>query len=225
MNKNCMINYLSYPLSESTPLYGNGEGIKFLLEKQIGHGDSCNTMNLAFPNHSGTHIDFPYHFNPDGKTIDDYPAEFWQFNEVELIDLSGSVNDSQIIVPDIFPKPINCEADLILIKTGYGVFRKTDRYTITPPGLSADLAPYFRQKYPKLRCVGMDLISVSSYNNRSEGRKAHHAFLNPVQGEPILLIEDMKLDVFDLISKVIVAPLRIEKADGAPCTVMAYTKK
>jgi len=220
-----MINYLSYPLSENTPLYGNGEGIKFLLEKQISHGDSCNTMTLAFPNHSGTHIDFPYHFNPDGKTIDGYPAEFWQFNEVELIDLSGTVNDSQIIVPDRFPEPVNCEADLILIKTGYGIFRKTDRYTITPPGLSADLAPYFRQKYPKLRCVGMDLISVSSYSNRSEGRKAHHAFLNPAEGEPILLIEDMKLDVFDLIFKVIVAPLRIEKADGTPCTIMAYTKK
>jgi kynurenine formamidase len=71
----------------------------------------------------------------------------------------------------------------------------------------------------------MDLISVSSYSNRSEGRKAHHAFLNPAEGEPVLLIEDMKLDVFDLIFKVIVAPLRIEKADGAPCTVMAYTKK
>ena len=181
-------------------------------------------MNFAFPNHSGTHIYFPYHFNPDGKTIDGYPAEFWQFNEVELIDLSGTVNDSQIIVPDKFPKPINCEADLILIKTGYGVFRKTDRYTITPPGLSADLAPYFRQKYPKLRCLGMDLISVSSYSNRNEGHKAHHAFLNPEEGEPILLIEDMKLDVFDLISKVIVAPLRIEKADGVPVTVFAETK-
>jgi len=220
-----MINYLSYPLSEKTPLYGNDTGIQISSDKNIINGDSCNTMNLAFPNHSGTHIDFPYHFNPDGKTIEDYPAEFWQFNEVELIDLSGTVNDSQIIVPDRIPKPINCEAGLILIKTGYGVFRKTDRYTITPPGLSADLAPYFRQKYPKLRCVGMDLISVSSYSNRSEGRKAHHAFLNPAEGEPVLLIEDMKLDVFDLIFKVIVAPLRIEKADGAPCTVMAYTKK
>jgi arylformamidase len=222
MTKNRMIHYLSYPLSESTPLYGNGEGIKFLLEKQIIHGDSCNTMNLTFPNHSGTHIDAPFHFDPDGKTIDGYPAEFWEFNEVELIDLSGTVNDSQIIVPDKFPEPINCEADLVLIKTGYGVFRKTDRYTITPPGLSADLAPYFRQKYPKLRCVGMDLISVSSYCNRSEGRKAHHAFLNPDEGTPILLIEDMKLDIDGPFKKIIVAPLLIEIADGAPCTVFAF---
>ena len=101
-----MINYLSYPLSEKTPLYGNDTGIQISSDKNIINGDSCNTMNLAFPNHSGTHIDFPYHFNPDGKTIEDYPAEFWQFNEVELIDLSGTVNDSQIIVPDRIPEPM-----------------------------------------------------------------------------------------------------------------------
>jgi arylformamidase len=216
--------FLSYFLSNDTPLYGNGNGIEILPDKEIMNDDSCNTMNLTFPNHSGTHIDFPYHFNPEGKTINDYPADFWQFDLVELIDLSGKVDDGQIIGPELFPKPINCETGLILIKTGYEKYRGTNRYTLTPPGLSANLVPCFREKYPKLRCVGMDLISVSSYSNRNEGHKAHHAFLNPEEGEPILLIEDMKLDVFDLISKVIVAPLRIEKADGVPVTVFAETK-
>ena len=69
----------------------------------------------------------------------------------------------------------------------------------------------------------MDLISVSSYSNRLEGRKAHHAFLNPEEGDPILLIEDMKLDTVGPFSKIIVAPLLIDKADGVPCTVIAHT--
>ena len=68
----------------------------------------------------------------------------------------------------------------------------------------------------------MDLISISSYSNRDEGRKAHHAFLNPIEGEPILLIEDMKLDHVTRLKKVIVAPLLIDNADGSPCTVLAY---
>ena len=70
----------------------------------------------------------------------------------------------------------------------------------------------------------MDLISVSSYSNRSEGRKAHQAFLKPEIGNPILLVEDMKLNIKGPFSKVIVAPLLIDKADGAPCTVLAYTE-
>ena len=116
---------------------------------------------------------------------------------------------------------MNRDIELLLIKTGFGNYRGTDRYTLTPPGLSSELASYFRQEFPVLRCVGMDLISVSSYSNREEGRKAHREFLNPKEGQPILLIEDMKLDVDDVFKKVIVAPLLIENADGAPCTVIA----
>ena len=214
---------LSYHLSSKTPLYGNGVGIDFTPEKQIQNNDSCNTMNLSFPNHRGTHIDFPRHFNPKGKSLSDYPAEFWEFNEVQMIDLSGKIDDCQIISHEFFDAVKNNKAELLLITTGYGTFRGTDRYTLTPPGLGSNLALFFRKKFPKLRCIGMDLISISSYSNREEGRKAHHAFLNPDEGEPILLIEDMKLDTNSFFNKVIVAPLLIDNADGAPCTVLAYT--
>ena len=217
------ISYLSYYLSNDTPLYGNSLGIELSSEKKIHLGDSCNTLNLSFPNHSGTHIDLPYHFNPDGKTLDDYPVKFWQFNQVELADLSGKVDDGQIIEPTLFTGFRNKKTELLLIKTGYGIYRGSDRYTLTPPGLSADLAPFLRAKLPKLRCIGMDLISISSYSNRSEGRKAHHAFLNPNKGEPILLIEDMNLDTDGPFNKIIVAPLLIDKADGTPCTIIAYS--
>ena len=215
--------YLSYFLSENTPLYGNSTGIEFNADKQINEGDSCNTMNLSFPNHSGTHIDFPYHFNSQGKTLTDYSADFWEFQQVTLVDLSGKVSNSQIIGPEMFPSLENRYIELLLIKTGFGIYRGTDRYTLTPPGLSSELASYFRQEFPVLRCVGMDLISVSSYSNREEGRKAHREFLNPKEGQPILLIEDMKLDVNDSFKKVIVAPLLIENADGVPCTVISFS--
>lgn len=215
---------LSYHLSSKTPLYGNGVGIEFTPEKQIRNNDSCNTMNLSLPNHSGTHIDFPSHFDPEGKSLSDYPAEFFEFNEVEIVDLSGEIDDCQIISHDFFDPVENIKTDLLLIKTGYGTFRGTDRYTLTPPGLASELAPFFRKNFPKLRCIGMDLISVSSYSNREEGRKAHHAFLNPDKGEPILLIEDMNLNVDGPFNTVIVAPLLIDNADGSPCTVLAYTE-
>ena len=216
---------LSYHLSSETPLYGNDIGIEFKPDKQIEKNDSCNTMNLFFPNHCGTHIDAPSHFNPKGKSLTDYPSEFWEFNNIELIDLSGKVKDCQIINNELFDYVGNEKTDLLLIKTGYGIFRGTDRYTLTPPGLASELASFFRDKYPKLRCIGMDLISISSYSNREEGRKAHHAFLNPNEGEPILLIEDMKLETDDQFNKVIVAPLLIDNADGSPCTVFAYAVK
>ena len=193
--------FLSHSLSQDTPLYGNGEGIHFTSDKEIEKGDSCNTMNLSLPNHSGTHIDFPYHFNPEGKTINDYPAEYWQFDHVEMVDLSGKVGNCQIIGPELFSGLGNLATDLLMIKTGNSIEGGTDRYTLTPLGLSAELAPFLKMVFPKLRCIGMDLISVLSYSKREEGRKAHNIFLNPDKGEPILLNKDMKLDMDDHFNK------------------------
>ena len=91
--------------------------------------------------------------------------------------------------------------ELLLIRTVMCKYRGTDKYTITPPGLSSELAPYLRKNFQNLGCIGLDLISIGSYANRKEGHKAHHAFLNPKKGEPILLLEDMKLDSNSVYSK------------------------
>lgn len=214
--------YLSYPLSEKTPLYGNGKGISLKSDQQQDKGDSCNTMLWSFPNHSGTHIDAPKHFNSNGKTITDYPPEFWVFNKVELIDISHAVDDSQLIEPEIFPEFKVKDPELFLIKTGYGKYRGTDRYTLTPPGISANVAKWLRDRYPSIRCVGMDIISVSSYSNRVEGRKAHHAFLSHIK--PLLLVEDMDLTSTNqntVLHEIIVSPLFVQGTDGSPCTVFA----
>ena len=184
------MNLLSYNISENTPVYGNGKGISITSDKEISNGDSCNTMNITFPNHSGTHIDLPCHFDPNGISLSDYPPNFWEFNQVELVDLSNKIKECELISSDKFLKITNPEIDLLLIKTGFWKYRGTDKYTLTPPGISSELAGYLRGKFLKLRCIGMDIISISSFSHRDEGRKAHHAFLNPENGNPILLIED-----------------------------------
>tara|TARA_X000001036_G_C20344326_1_gene669821 strand:- start:151 stop:699 length:549 start_codon:yes stop_codon:yes gene_type:complete len=179
-------------------------------------------MNIAFPNHSGTHIDLPCHFDPDGISLNDYSPSFWEFTNVELVDLTNKVDEFDLITSKFLPKINNNQIDLLLIKTGFGEYRGTDKYTLRAPGISFELAHYLRKKFPKIRCIGMDLISISSYSKRKEGHKSHHAFLNPKRGNPILLIEDMKITDVAPFEKVIVAPLMIENSDGAPCTIFGY---
>jgi kynurenine formamidase len=214
--------YLSYELSESTPLYGGSKDVKLVQARQMIKGDTCNIMNLSFPTHCGTHIDLPYHFDPEGQTLSDYSADPWLFDKIEVIDISGKVNDKQMIKQDMFPQFNKKDIDLLLIKTGYGQYRGTDRYTMTPPGIASEVADWLRVTHPTVRCVGMDLISVSSFSNREEGRRAHRAFLAPESGKPILLLEDVKLEHNGPYERVIIAPLLIEGADGAPCTVFGF---
>jgi kynurenine formamidase len=54
--------YLSYSLSENTPLFGNSKRLSLKADKRQQNGDSCNTMISSLPNHAGTHIDAPLTF-------------------------------------------------------------------------------------------------------------------------------------------------------------------
>ncbi|MDP3683255.1 MAG: cyclase family protein, partial [Ignavibacteria bacterium] len=81
--------YLSYFLEEATPVYGGVEGtIQFKQIKSIDNGDTSNNQEFHFPGHSGTHIDFPRHFSANGKTCNDYSADFWIFRKVGFLHCS-----------------------------------------------------------------------------------------------------------------------------------------
>jgi len=216
--------WLSYSLSEKTPAYGGGPGVGIEPTKSIARGDSCNTSLWHFPNHVGTHVDAPKHFFEDGNTIDSYKPEFWIFERVCIVSVFLESTSMMIKLEHIIPF-LKDKPDLLLIMTGMGKFRQNKTYWESSPGLSPVLARELRTLCPSLRAVGVDFISISSWQNRTEGREVHREFLNPaVPGSPVVLIEDMNLlslsgDIH--VERVFVLPLRVENGDGAPCTVMA----
>ena len=213
--------YLNHPLNNDTPLYGGVKEIKIIKSTSISEGDTANSIHFSMPNHVGTHIDVPKHFFDNGKTLSDYPASFWFFQKPQLIDVS--CDDGQLIIPlEIVPN-LNNDTDILLIRTRYEKYRQKTRYWSKNPGISVELAMALRSNFPSLRAVGMDFISVTSRLHREEGKKTHREFLgNNYQSEPIVLIEDMSLiDYTDDINKIIVSPLMIQDADGAPCTIIA----
>ena len=213
--------YLSHQINNRTPLYGGVKGITISKSTSIREGDTANSMHLSMPNHAGTHIDLPKHFFNDGKTLSDYPASFWFFQKPQLIDVS--CDDGQLIIPlEIIPN-LNNDTDVLLIRSGYEKYRQNTRYWAKNPGISVELAMALRSNFPSLRAVGMDFISVTSRLHREEGRRAHRKLLgDEYKTEPIVLIEDISLINYTHdINKIIVCPLMIQDADGAPCTIIA----
>ena len=214
--------YLSHPFSNDTPLYGGAKDIKINQGSSIQDGDTANTLNLSFPNHSGTHVDVPYHFFEDGMKLTDYDASFWIFHHPVCVDVCG--DDGYLVRYDDVRESINKNTDLLLIRTGYEKHRDEKKYWQKNPGLSVDLARKLRTNNPNIRAVGVDVISITSRLHREEGRKAHREFLGDhYPSSPIVLIEDMSLINYkDIITNVLIAPLIVNDADGAPCTVIAY---
>lgn len=212
--------YLSYSLANEIPVYGGRGSLNINNIKSLNSGDPANVFIFTMENHWGTHIDCPAHFFENGSKVADYPADFWFFKNPMVIHIAlkpGELLDCSGWIDGIKP-----DTDIILFKSGWGRLRKTEKYSIDNPGIHPEVGFFLRGKYPSVRAVGIDWISVSSFQNREAGRQAHHAFLDPDGlNDPILLIEDMDLpkDLPGLIS-VWIFPLRIDGMDSAPCTVI-----
>lgn len=205
---------LSYFFSADTPLYGGAEGkITFIKTNSISNGQNSNNLHLSFPNHAGTHIDFPYHFDNYGKKSHEYDAAFWVFNNVGFINCGTDKIEEAIL-------GLSGDIEMLILKTGFGSKRSDPVYWSSQPVIPAELASIFRTRFPKLRVFGFDLISLTSQLNREEGKAAHLAFLKEYG---ILIIEDMNLqEVNSAPSSVIVSPFQIYASDGAPCNITAF---
>jgi kynurenine formamidase len=210
--------FLSHEINEETPLYGGNSDIVLKKQKAIKEGDSCNTMYWSFPNHIGTHIDAPLHFIDSKFSITDFSPRDFIFSKIEVARID-KVGAGYIIGPHDLAGIKDC--DLLLIKTNFEKYRDDKIYWNNSPCLASESAGWLKSKCPSIRAVGIDFISVSNLNNRELGREAHESFLT----RDILLIEDMKLEnVERTLDSVIVAPLRVQEADGAPCTILGIYK-
>jgi len=212
--------WLSYTLSKNTPAYGDGDGFQIFPEKCISSGDSCNVSKLIFNNHLGSHVDAPRHFLTEGMSVDSYQPKDWIFSSPLLIDLplsSAELISVNHLSPLLLESKYDC--DLLLIRTGFESLRSERRYWESGPGLHPDLAAWLKCKFPSLRAIGMDWISVSSFQHRVEGRAAHRKLLGAVWR----LFEDLSLGMVarGLSHSVLALPLRIDGGDGAPCTNIA----
>ena len=210
--------YLSHPLSETTPHYGGGNKASVIPVKTDRENHTLSTTEATFSFHTGTHIDFPEHFFQNSKTADKYSADFWFFNNPLIIEIQ---QESKIIKDNLLSEIKKYSGggyDIILVKTFSD--RSKPEYQTENYGFDPEVAVNLRKHLRNVRVMGFDSISLSSYTNRTLGRKAHMEFLRP--DWPILPLEDMKLDDITegSLKSVTVMPLIAMGADAAPCTVV-----
>jgi kynurenine formamidase len=216
--------FLSHLLDSRTPSYGNRNAIQLENKRSIDCGDHANESFLHMSVHQGTHIDMPLHFHANGQSIENFPASFWIFDHPLLIEIDQTdeiICDGIIQALEKIPDGLKKKCDLLMVKTGMAEKRYSSEFWENNPGFSPDLYHHFKEELSLLRVFGFDSISLTGFQHRESGKKAHQQFLNP--DTPILLLEDMKLDEVSSESKfkkIIISPLRLVKSDGLPCTVI-----
>lgn len=171
--------------------------------------------------HFGTHLDFPSHFSEAGARSEDYLPEFFLFSRVGTADVMPSAGSSLISAADLesalhgMDEKIEC----LVLRTGMGFYRFDEKYWNDNYGFDTGVAAYLRKRFPHLRVLGFDLISLSCVHHRDTGRIVHREFFE----NGILPLEDMDLRQLNdgRIEAMILSPLRVVGAEAAPVTAFA----
>lgn len=168
-------------------------------EKEIllstSNGDVCNLTAIKMCAHNGTHVDAPYHFYGDGKTIDQIALDkFVGFAYVAEHDGDISADDAKRILESARKCNPNCW-ERILVK---------GKATVTK-----DAAEVFASE--KIKLFGNESQTVGPEDAPKE---VHLKML----GAEIVLLEGIRLsEVSEGAYLLSAAPLNLGGADGAPC--------
>jgi kynurenine formamidase len=221
-----MLIQLSYALSEHTPFYPSLPKPQLRQIYSLAKGDVCNSYYLTTSNHAGTHVDAPRHFSASGRSIGDYGVAELVFGRPALLDLP--LNDDELIEPsrlDPVLAPAATDADILLLRSGYGRFRTDEaRYIGRSPGFGPEAAALLMARFPKLKALAVDFVSISAAAHEAAGAGAHRVFLGcgDYASRPILLVEDAFLPAgLPRLERVFVIPWMFEGLDSAPCVMFA----
>ena len=161
----------------------------------IEKNDVCNLTEFSMCAHNGTHIDAPFHFINDGKTVDEICLDSF-VGMVYVAEHQGVVSEKDATKIIEKAKIMNVEsAKRILIK-GEAV-------------VSANAAKVFASN--KILLVGNESQTIGPEDAPME---VHNILL----GADVVLLEGVRLaDVKEGVYFLNAAPLNLSGSDGAPC--------
>lgn len=222
---------LTYSLNEANPYWPGEHYVPFKLTTIATlERDGVLSKALSLPEHLGTHIDAPNHFERDQPSVDQIPIEEF-FAPGVVIDISAKAEQDA----DCLLLPSDIEewerqhgripnGAVVLLRTGWGRFwNNYDRYKnqdvrgrLHFPGYSAEAARLLVEAR-NVRGLGIDTLSID--RGLSQKFEVHHL----VNGagryglENLARLDQLPPRGFFLV----IAPMKIETGTGGPTRIFA----
>ena len=175
-----------------------------------------NTTTLHLYSHSGTHLDAPLHFMPDGSTLERMPLQKCMGTAV-VLNLSHKSPRSLITIADMHPIADQIgHGTRLLLRTDWDAHANQSDYRTHFPRISLELAEWLASR--KIWLLGLETPSVASLQDKKELTVVHQALLK----EEIVIVESLS-NLRHLPNKAffIALPLKIEGGDGSPVRAIA----
>jgi len=200
---------ISVPIQTGMVHWPGDSDIAISKLSEISKGAVCNVSHLSCSVHTGTHMDAPLHFLPDGKSMDSLAFDA-TIGPARVIEIS----DPHSIKPEALRKERLKPGERILFKTQNSAkaWKSTEfakNFVFISKGAAALLAK------AKIRTVGVDYLSVGGFFE--DGVETHHALLRAgvwiIEG---LNLQKLKAGRYELIC----LPIKVAGADGAPARAL-----
>jgi arylformamidase len=205
--------------------------LKYERIKSVARDTYALTLITQMVTHTGTHLDTPAHFLPDGKTVDQLPVESY-YGEGAVIDMSRKKAAEEITKEDLekYESDIR-KGEVLFIRTGWDKkFGLTPEFLYEWPYLGVESAEWLVSK--KIKAVGIDGLSIGGWN---ETVPAHppSAKSSPTDTHKILLSANIVIiEVVANLDQVLegrdsarafflFAPLNFVNAEGSPTRAVA----
>ncbi len=182
--------------------------------KSIGY----NITQVTFSSHQGTHLDAPFHFFDDGKTVDQIALDRF-YGPATLVDLApgSSLKAKTPLTVEMFKPHAKHfrRGAKIIYRTGWSRKFGTPEFFSDYPTLTLDAARWIASK--RIGLLGMDTPTPSN-----EWMECHHILLK--RGLEIVIVEGLKnLEKLPKQFTFIGFPLKLKGRDGAPIRAVALT--
>ena len=197
---------ISLTISPQLPTWPGDPRVVLERIEKIEEGSNANVSRIEMSVHTGTHVDAPFHFIPEGKSVEQMPLRILTGRAYVL-----NLPDVDYITADVLKR-----ADLpprtrrLLFKTRNSNIWARQEYEFQEDfvGMCEDAAEYLVKRGVKL--VGVDYLSVAPFR---QSRPTHEVFLKAgvvvVEGLDLSKISQGRYTLYCL-------PLKLDGADGAP---------
>lgn len=152
---------LSNPIEDGMPVWPTFPEVA-LTDTAWAARDGFTMERVEMNTHTGTHIDAPLHFIPDGKTLDEFSIEKFM-GEGVAVDITPKAPEEPITQGDIEPFEDEIRADdVLMLHSGWDEFYgKTPEYAFEFPFLTGEAAEYVADL--NVKAVGTEGASVGGW--------------------------------------------------------------
>jgi arylformamidase len=198
---------ISQMITPGMPVWPGDNPVDLHRVSKIEDGEVANVSFLAASVHTGTHVDAPFHFLADGKTIEDLSMDAL-VGPVQVLQLTSNI---EVITAEVLEQlKIEPVVERVLFKTSNSEIwaRPGSPFTKHFVGVDESGARFLADR--KMKLVGIDYLSISIFK---EIITPHQILL----GAGTVILEGLDLrEVHAGKYMLYCLPLKLEGADGAP---------